>query len=435
VSVARIIVGFLQDEDRYIKFNLHQIKFKMKKNRETDQEKSVLNGLLAGQGESPLLFNGPDGPSVFDAWAQKQQNLGEFNADTVDTYRSVWSSWLQWLAAQTPAVAWQEASAPLIHLFLTGPAASLLTPRSAIRPDQMANFTQQRYWRVLRAVYAQAVTSGWLTHSPALALDEVHRPTIRQRSRISQVLPPGALAQLRRPDVLEVLFPDKVQTDKRAWLALRDRATLAVLAHSGITTTELLKVKGCDLRIAMSDGSSEALLARGAQHQIGNCPDIWLDVGRGEELFGRVVPLSSEAWKTLCPWLHERERVFARRLSAPSASDVIQVCLDGPLMVSQKTQKTSATAGEVGGVMDASNVYLLVKRALTRLFEQPDMAGEHPKARGLSMASGAAIIRNTILREWVQTLGLARTMELAGLRSADALRLNATQAEPTASRD
>ena len=42
--------------------------------------------------------------------------------------------------------------------------------------------------------------------------------------------------------------------------------------------------------------------------------------------------------------------------------------------------------------------------------------------RPYNMATGAAIIRNTVLKHWLDTLGLSATLELGGLRSTEYLR-------------
>jgi hypothetical protein len=73
--------------------------------------------------------------------------------------------------------------------------------------------------------------------------------------------------------------------------------------------------------------------------------------------------------------------------------------------------------------MEASNVYSLVKRCLDALYCQPGMVGQHPKLRGLNQATGAAIIRNTVLVEWVQNLGEEAAVLLGGLQSVSSLRV------------
>ena len=103
---------------------------------------------------------------VFDAWAHRMRASGELGTVTVATYRTIWGVWLDWLGTRQRD--WLSADADLVLVFLNGPSPSLHHHRAAIRTDRLANFTQQRYWRVRRAVYAQAVESGWLAATPVL---------------------------------------------------------------------------------------------------------------------------------------------------------------------------------------------------------------------------------------------------------------------------
>ena len=124
---------------------------------------------------------------VFDAWAHRMRASGELGTVTVATYRTIWGVWLDWLGTRQRD--WLSADADLVLVFLNGPSPSLHHHRAAIRSDRLANFTQQRYWRVLRAVYAQAVESGWLAANPVLDVEEAKRPVVLQRSRLPQLLP------------------------------------------------------------------------------------------------------------------------------------------------------------------------------------------------------------------------------------------------------
>ena len=107
----------------------------------------------------------------------------------------------------------------------------------------MANYTQQRYWRVLGAVYAEAVRSGLLVSSPVLDVPESDRPVIALSSRQSQVLPPGVLPLLRDPGVIEGCISFVREAE---WWVVRDRAAVLVLSHLGITTRWLMALRGRD---------------------------------------------------------------------------------------------------------------------------------------------------------------------------------------------
>ena len=57
-----------------------------------------------------------------------------------------------------------------------------------------------------------------------------------------------------------------------------------------------------------------------------------------------------------------------------------------------------------------------------RCIGRTDLPVQDPRKLGINMATGAAIIRNTVLKHWLDTLGLSATLELGGLRSTEYLR-------------
>lgn len=392
---------------------------------------------------------------VFDAWAHRMRASGELGTVTVATYRTIWGVWLDWLGTRQRD--WLSADADLVLVFLNGPSPSLHHHRAAIRSDRLANFTQQRYWRVLRAVYAQAVESGWLVANPVLDVEEAKRPVVLQRSRLPQLLPPAVLALLQDPQVVTACYPPK---RGNAWCALRDRAALLVLAHCGITTRELMGLRGDDVR--MSGGGlwplveAQVQLPAPTQTQPAGestaqptppTGEVWLEVTRDLETVGRRLVLNEAVLACLWPWLLERQRVLAQRLvhrlgAGVSSPELWQrVYLEEPLFMSRQRSDAQIAAdhglapardaadstGEAPRVsllppMEASNVYCLVKKGLEGLLGRTDLPVQDPRKLGINMATGAAIIRNTVLKHWLDTLGLSATLELGGLRSTEYLR-------------
>lgn len=389
---------------------------------------------------------------VFDVWAHRMRASGELGTVTVATYRTIWSVWLDWLGTRHRD--WLNADADLVLAFLNGPSPSLHHHRAAIRTDRLANFTQQRYWRVLRAVYAQAVESGWLAANPVLDVEEGRRPVVLQRSRLPQLLPPAVLAGLQDPQVVTACYPPK---RGNAWCALRDRAAMLVLAHCGITTRELMGLRGDDVRMAagqlwpLVEAQVQASDARGAAtHQPPAPPagEVWLEVTRDLETVGRRLVLNEAVLACLWPWLLERQRVLAQRLAHRLGAGVAtpaqwrRTCLEEPLFMSRQrsdAQIAADSAAEATRVsllppMEASNVYCLVKKGLEGLLGRTDLPVQDPRKLGISMATGAAIIRNTVLKHWLDTLGLSATLELGGLRSPEYLRSMETLASVDAGR-
>jgi site-specific recombinase XerD len=181
------------------------------------------------------------GPSeAFRLWSDLQIDLAAttnskkgFSAETSVIYACIWESWVQWLDGQHDPVLdkakqrWQEARQQHVQAFLAGPAPKATT-RQPKDYSQMADFSRQRYWRVLRGVYAHSTMLGLRKDNPALGLSST--PRISRRSRESQVLPPFVLQWLRDLRQLRELVPQ----GRVGWLTARDRAAIAVLANCGL---------------------------------------------------------------------------------------------------------------------------------------------------------------------------------------------------------
>jgi len=389
-----------------------------------------------------------DGERLFSEWAARMVAAGVFSVSTVETYSTIWHAWLSWLAAR--GLGWVDVNAATIQAYLEGPSPGLAHHRPALRADRMANYTQQRYWRVLRAVYAEAVRAGLLVSSPVLDVPEGDRPVIERSSRQSQVLPPGVLALLRDPDVIERCIPCLREAE---WWVFRDRAAVLVLSHLGITTRELMALRGgdvvCQLPSLAGHVAEHVAIGRLAgSHPLPSpacSPAQWVPVSlavtRDDEVVPRVLELGAAVREVLLSWLALRRVVLSARLKrrlvgmAVSDDQLDAVCLSEPLFMSRQRSAEQIDADRSGGAvlsvdkvgllppMEASNVYQMVKQALDALYGLPELAGQHPKLRGLNQASGAAIVRNSVLLDWVQTLGEEAAALLGGLRSVGSLRV------------
>ena len=174
---------------------------------------------------------------------------------------------------------------------------------------------------------------------------------------------------------------------------------------------------------------------------------MWLEVTRDLETVGRRLVLNEAVLACLWPWLLERQRVLAQRLAHRLGAGVAspelwqRVYLEEPLFMSRQRSDAQIAAdhglapardaadstGAAPRVsllppMEASNVYCLVKKGLEGLLGRTDLPVQDPRKLGINMATGAAIIRNTVLKHWLDTLGLSATLELGGLRSTEYLR-------------
>ena len=235
------------------------------------------------------------------------------------------------------------------------------------------------------------------------------------------------------------------------WWAVRDRAAMLVLSHLGITTRELMALQGGDVvlqlvQVAEANGQSAGSDAPPSPARlVGATSDSWvpisLAVDRDEEVIPRTLELNDAVRQVLLPWLVLRREVLSARLQRRligvpvSETQLDAVCRAAPLFMSRQRSAAQIAADRVVGSlssvdeigllppMEASNVYSMVKRALDAVYRLPELAGQHPKLRGLNQASGAAIIRNTVLLDWVNTVGEETAALRGGLRSVASLRV------------
>lgn len=356
--------------------------------------------------------------AVFEAWATQEQLRGEFDAQTVAVYRSIWQAWLFWLG-QRPC-GWDAVDALVVRAFLDGPPPTGRSRAASQRHVPMANYTRQRYYRVLRGVYQQAVRAQVLAANPVLGLEEAQVPTILPRSRASQVLPSGVLDALRDPATLRSLVDAATPTH---WTPLRDAALLALLVSTGLTTREAVALTGEDLRVGgpqASDRLAQRLVsAPGVAPNLALLPGegVWLVLHDSEELLGRSLPVPVTAWPPLLAWAKVREAL----LQQPGRS------ARAPLLLSRQRRPRKPAGATAQGTprglpdypaMDHTSVWVSVRRVLDPLLA-PHVAAN----AGTDIAKGAAIIRNSVLQEWVDALGPLETARRAGLSSPTHLRV------------
>jgi len=349
---------------------------------------------------------------VFRLWSEQQLQLAvETNgkkgcsAKSAANCMCIWESWVQWLAGQedpvlTPAAQqrWAVARQGHVQAFLDGPAPKQST-RKAKKSDQLANFSQQRYWRVLRDVYAQAIALGARLDNPALDLPST--PSIQRRSRKPQVMPPFVLQALRDAQQLRELVPQ----GRVAWLTARDRAAIALLAACGITASELGGLKGADLR-GLKDLERRQATLPGQPR-----PSVKLDVaGRTLEVPSSAVPLLQD-WLDFRQHVLDQQRQEAVRLARSSRSEPAPAALTSeeqqPLFLSRETRAGAHAS------LDPASLYKIVQRCLRRAYKRPEIASMLQP--GSYTAAGPAIIRNTVIKHWIDTLGGGTAAAMAGL--------------------
>lgn len=167
------------------------------------------------EGPAPLR---PAAPDVFESWA-RQESVGE---EAVRVYRSMWATWLRYLARPEVDTPWYKARSADIDGVLE------TLPRRRGGPHLASHVSRRRYWAVLSRIYEHAKSSGWCRSNPTHTASEVPRT----EECAAVVLPPAYLERLR---AMAVATPED-----GAWIALRDRAMLAVLLDGALTTGELV---------------------------------------------------------------------------------------------------------------------------------------------------------------------------------------------------
>jgi len=390
---------------------------------------------MTGKLLAPALQPPPGPAEVFDAWAQHQVQLWEkdekdaptgrrlgFSGDAIPVYRSVWEVWLRWLDGQPPvefaAAQWRWPVATVDHVrtFVKGPAPAAAANdrrrRKPIADEKMAEFTAQRYWRILRDVYAHAIQRGWLAQNPALGLDKEERPSVSRRARKPQVLPVFVLRMIRDPKTLVQLLPQ--QHDGHWWI-LRDRAIVALLAHCGMSAAELIALRGGDLR------QGGATLHGKPPPQLEGMEPLPVP---SVDLPGRTLELPDQALAAIHPWLEQRAELLVQQRFQARAQAKLQGQEPPPAATAPSQQQPLFLSREApAGVhtrLDPSSLYVIVRRCLKAAYDKPRVKSTtHPEGY---VAAGPAVIRNAVIQAWADHYGEDEAARMAGLQSPASLR-------------
>lgn len=346
--------------------------------------------------------------------------MSEISQNSADKYRALWQAWKGWLLLREQN--WDTVIGPQIQEFLNGPAPGRGGRRQALNSERMSSYTRQRYWRLLRGVYATAVQNGVLPYSPVLEVPQANRPTISQRDRQSQVLEPPLLDLLRDPATLRSSLVVKTEAD---WWHVRDRAIVALLADTGITTAELIALRGVDFRprglslVETAKSGAAAELATGME----------ITVVDTDDSLGRSLPISETIVSLINEWVVKRKMLLSERgLRQSSLTTEVAVRPTHPDQMPLFLARRARAADSELPEMQAVTVYYTVSQTLKALRRTlhntvtvvtPGITGQEPY-----VAKGAAVIRNSVLRQWLDTVGPDETVKRAGLKNAESLRLN-----------
>lgn len=356
----------------------------------------------------------------FDYWAETQMRLGELNDQSISKYRPLWSAWAGWTLIQ--GLKWDGVTSDDIARFLQGPAPGQNRRRHALNEQKMSGYTRQRYWRLLCGVYAEASRRALVATNVALDLPEDLRPKVSERDRQSQILEPGVFARLTHPAA--ILSAIKTQS-AQDWWHVRDRAIMAVLVETGITASELIALRGMDAR-----DPNKATPLQTSQPSLLPATPIggWIDVMETTTTIGRSIPMRPSMATLLQDWMRIRARLLEERAAkltrlSERSSFMQEHAGQGPLFI---TRRARGGAG-LFPPMDQTAIYHTVKSCLNHIREDMQEVLSEDSAY---VAKGPAVIRNSVIRHWLDTKGVEETVRLAGLKNAESLRLRPNKEAP-----
>jgi site-specific recombinase XerD len=312
-----------------------------------------LNGAATVSGSRPSALE------VFDSWA-KQTSLSE---EAVRVYRSIWLTWLRYLAREEVDRSWHQGQA----IDVDGMLESLEQRRTDAH--RSSHVSRRRYWKVLSRVYEHARACGWCRSNPT------HRARAVPRSEeaASVVLPPAYLDRLRE---MAQASDDAHRNAKngQGWIKMRDCALLAVALDGGLTTSELVALHVSKV-LAYAPMGSKVLRVDGKR-----------------PAQRRDVPLQPWASTVLQAWLDERSR-----LMGPTAAV-------GAVFVGRKGH----------AALSAITVHQVTQGFVEQLEQEFGTRIAH---------RGANLLRSSVVAQWLRT-GMAQSDVLAraGLATAAALR-------------
>lgn len=301
----------------------------------------------------------PSALELFDSWV-RENDPGE---EAARVYRSIWLTWLRYLARDDVGRSWHQAKA----LDVDGMLESLAQRRTD--GHHSSHVSRRRYWKVLSRVYQHARDRGWCQNNPTHRA----RSVPRSEEAASVVLPPAYLDRLRE---MATAYDDAYRHAKngQGWIKLRDCAVLAVALDGALTTSELIALQvskvlayaPMGIKVLRVDGQ------RPAQR--------------------RDVPLEPWASTVLQAWLDERSR-----LMGPAAAA-------GAVFVGRKGYAS----------LSAFTVHQVTQGFVEQL--------EHEFGTRIAHR-GANLLRSSVVAQWLR-MGMTQSDVLAraGLDTAAALR-------------
>ncbi len=388
-----------------------------------------------------MLGSMPSDTSPFTSWATAEKTrpsvVGRprLSDSSLAMYRSLWEGWEIWLARQGE-LPWHQVTPADAARFLQGPRPPDRgggVPRDETR---MKRFTANRYFRVVRAVYAHAVVAGQIAENPWEQLDPaLHQ--IHNADRGMQSLEPALWARARSPENMAAYFAQGGR-----WMDRRDHALVALLFEAGLALSELLVVSPqdflatgpvplvVDAELRMPEGGrKKRWMIKPRQADLFDVPGPYplkvLVPADGKGAVDRDIPIGRAAARVVVAWMEERY-LRLREAMGLLAGDHARRESAWPLFISNtvpdghEAMNDSAMHRVVAGYLSATREAPLGQIPV----KMPRLAapGEAPRAPRFGL--GPSVVRNCVIQSWHRELGDEQeTLRRAGVGANELPRI------------
>lgn len=346
----------------------------------------------------------------FQKWHAHVTQTGELSEASITHYFTFWNTWRKWLAARERP--WNLVTPEEILEFLDGGAPGPDARRKSHHPGRMTNFTKQRYWRVLLSVYGHASRTKAVASNPLLDIPEADRPSIARTDRQSQILAPQEFALLRQASVIEKLIP---VDSEEAWWHTRDRAMVAVVVATGLTSAELSALQGKDMQYKPA-----------LQQSLVDQPEVLpcIDIRLGDDSVHKSLDVPLSLWPLIAQWMQLRSQLIRRMAAVSCTLQQRQKFVDThELQAHVFFARRGKAPSKDFAAMQTPAIYHTFSTTIKALRKLAHLDGSKNVLMGPRVAMGPAVVRNSVIRHWIDEEGPYIAAQKAGLQDIHSLGL------------
>lgn len=346
---------------------------------------------------------------IFASWREMQRDAGNMNQKSLEKYASLWKGWRSWLVRQRLRM--RDITAQDLKRFLEGPAPSRTPRHRPLNGASMSANTRARYYHLIDSVYSLCLYPSNAGENPTRQLERKNR-ILEKKALEPQLLDKTVFDALRDARQIRATIHIDPKQDHRWWL-MRDRAIMAVLADTGLTASEVCKLKRSDLYGPGLDLTPGQLLLEGIDAEV----RVQLENPLNKK--GRNLPLSSGKSRLMLEWLHRREQLLrdkAALLGTAAARErfLAEHLEGGPVFFAKPRSNDEGVFKPIR----PDSLYYVVHTALADLRKRLGVPAEQG-----ARADGPAVIRNTLIQYWVNHYSAERAAEMAGYADEASLRV------------